>query len=105
MHLRTTPSATWGDVRHAACTTTGRAWTRDRSQSHDVALERDRRGCTTFVRRPFALSTEGPVSDAYRGDIEHRAEVEGQPGTSWVISAACVDKHDFGALSQCPRGR
>jgi hypothetical protein len=61
----------------------GARMARERSQrAHDLAIERDRRGGITSVCRPFTLLNQGPVMTTVVGDVDHRADVEGNPARS-----------------------
>src|SRR5215207_1144502 len=60
----------------------------------ELAVEEERAAGAALVTRPDAFCHERAVRHAYRRQVEDRAEVECEAGSTRMIAAACVDDKD-----------
>jgi hypothetical protein len=80
-------------------------WTCACARSEPVAdeliLEQQRASGTALGWGPFAMGDKWAVRDADSRDVEHRAEVESEAGSAWMVSTGGVDKEDVRRLGKC----
>ncbi len=88
--------------RAPTCMSDDRPSTRPRAQPvRDTAtIEAERRACFTSRLWLRAGCHERSTSHADRREVDHRAEMQGKPGASWMIETRCVDEQDVGTLVQ-----
>jgi hypothetical protein len=72
-----------------------RAWAGAQPVVDGLTLEEERAAGASFVRGPLALGDERAMRYADRGDVQHRAEVEGEAAAAGMVSAGGVDQEDL----------
>src|SRR5829696_9814918 len=76
------------------------AWAGSQPARDDVAVDQERCGIATRVAGLRSFAEERSVGNADRRDIQHKAEVEGEAGTPWVVAAGRVEEQHARALGE-----
>jgi hypothetical protein len=74
---------------------------RSEPAADELVVEQQRGSGASFIFGPMTLGDEWAVRDADGRGVEHRAEVESEAGSAWMVSAGGVDKEDARRLGKC----
>jgi hypothetical protein len=69
-------------------------------EPHQLALEAQGRDRAPLNSRPVTLRLQRSLGDAHRGDVEHRAEVHGEPCSPGMIPSGRIYEQDVRGLRQ-----